>query len=290
MEQGGGDELKEIREKLKIFESNLQDMLAATQEDLAIAEELQKVLMPNRLPEIPGLQCLARYIPAHQISCEGFDIIPTKDGRQVWLFTSWTESFGLSSLLLQALVHLQSKALVESKLQHSPSEVFNDLSVSLSQAKKSASYRLSVAKLDLSSLNFTGVSIGCVPPLKRISNRNQMEAWGFVQNEAFLQKPELLEAANSAAPAIADNAYHFSFTLEPGSRLCLLSTEWNREARTLNDFSKALLLGQAKPQWTLLEDMNHLLLSASDQLKRTQRVADLTALVFEVDRKKLHLA
>jgi len=285
-----GDDLDSIRKKLKSFEANLQDLLKATKEDLDIAEQLQKFLMPNRLPEIPGMQCLARYIPAHQISCEGFDIIPTKDGRQLWIVSSWTESFGLSSLLLQAMVHLQSKAMVESRPQLSASEVFNDLSLSLSEAKKAAGYRLMTARIEISSLSVNGVSIGSVPPLKRASNRNQLEPWAFVNPEAFATNPTLFEAANSSAPTLAENAYHFAFTLEPGSRLCLLSTEWNKEARKLSDFAMPLSLARAKSDATLLEDLNHILMNAEAHTKRISEQRDLSAIVLEVDRKKLHLA
>ncbi len=283
-------ELGQIKEKLLSFEKRIQELIASTQEDLMIAEQLQKILTPNRVPEIPGLKCIARYIPAFQISSEGFDVLPTKDGRQLWIVTSMAGNFGLSSLLLQTLVHLQSRAFVEAKPKVSVEELFNDLSTSLSEAKKAAPYRLFVARLDLTSLQMSGVAIGSLPLLVRRKDKNHYSDWSWAQDQSLRLKPENLAPAFSAAPTLARDAYAFSMQLEPGMRAVILSSEWKSNAKSLDDFSKTLDLGNTVAENDLLKDLNILLMRAEDSLKKEKRECDISALAIEIDAKKLHLA
>lgn len=52
--------------------------------DIKIASEIQKLLIPNQLPEIEGLEIAATYIPCKEMSGDFYDIIPMKDGK--WAF------------------------------------------------------------------------------------------------------------------------------------------------------------------------------------------------------------
>ena len=286
----GDADLKAFKEKLSKLEISLRALLKSSEEDLEIAQHLQKVLHPNRIPKVPGLKCLARFISAQQLNSEGFDIIPTLKGKESWIIASWTESFGLSSILLQSMVHIQSKALVESRPDVTPSEIFNELSISLASAKRAGNYRLLVAKLDNLTLKINGFGIGVAPFLTRKMDRNEFGEWSFAFADAFKQKPELFEAANSATPVLSDQAYAFAFTVPPGSRLFYLSRSWF-ETGGLDDFLKALKLDKRAPKKSeLIEDLNLLLIHAEDHMRATSLEADITVVALEVDSKKLHLA
>lgn len=285
------DDLKALKAKLVDFEKKLQDLLLSTQEDLSLAEDLQKLLMPNRVPEVAGLNIMARYIPAFQISSESFDVIPTKEGRQVWIITAQTETFGLSSVLLQNMVHLQSQALVESRPKISVEELFNDLSTSLSRAKKAAHYRLLVARIDVSTLQMSGVGIGAVPVLIKHREGAHYENWRWGQADAFALNPRWLEPAFSATPTLAQQAYSFSYHLRPGTRGLIVGSEWLSTAKSLKDFEKALRLDEVSDEnQDLLKDLNAFLMQAQEHLSEAKKSCDLSALAFEVDAKKLHLA
>jgi len=52
--------------------------------DIKIASEIQKLLIPNQLPEIEDLEIAATYIPCKEMSGDFYDIIPMKDGK--WAF------------------------------------------------------------------------------------------------------------------------------------------------------------------------------------------------------------
>jgi hypothetical protein len=286
------DGLNQIKKKLQSFEAQLKTLLGQSEQDLDIASQLQKLLMPNRAPEIPGLKVFARFIPAGKLSAESFDIIPTKDGREVWFINSWTESFGLSSLLLEVLVHLQSQALIHSRAKMTPDELFNDISIAMTKAKKQGQYRLHVSKLDLSTLAFNGLSRGCGPVLRRASPKLASGAhWEMVQPEALIQTPQHLSPAVSAAPTLAEEAYHFAVTLSPGTRFFILSSEWNGDAKGLAEFCAPLKLEAApKAGGEVLDDMNHLLLQAQNSLKARHEDCDLSLIGAEIDSKRLHLA
>lgn len=285
------DDLTALKAKLVDFEKKLQDLLVSTQEDLGLAEELQKLLMPNRVPDVAGLNIMARYIPAYQISSESFDVIPTKEGRQVWIVTAQTETFGLSSVLLQNMVHLQSQALVDSRPKISVEELFNDLSTSLSRAKKAAHYRLMVARIDVSTLQLSGVGIGAIPLLIKHRDGAHYEPWRWGQADAFALNPTWLEPAFSATPTLARQAYSFSYHLRPGTRGLILGSEWLSTAKSLKDFEEALSLSElSNEHHELIKDLNSVLMRAQEHLSDVKKSCDLSALAFEIDAKKLHLA
>lgn len=277
-----------LKDRLLKLEGTLRTLQEGFERDLRIARELQKHLMPNRTPEIPGLTSFARYISAQQVHSESFDLLPSKDNRELWIIFSWAETFGLSSVLLQALVRLQSEALVRAKTGVSPADIFNEVSISLSSARKAGAYRLMVAKLDLASLELLGYSAGLPPWLRRQKSTRGFGAWDFVQ--ASQLSPTRLAPADSAAPRLAAQADAFAFHLQPGTRVYFLSPGWSQSS-DVGTWSQALKLPQIEASDTdLLTDMNALLVNAQEQLKATKQEADLTALAFEVDPRKLHLA
>ena len=282
------DPLLQLKERLAKLEKTLQKLASDMESDLEVARALQKLLLPNRTQDIPGVKSLARYISAQQIASESFDLIPTKDGRELWIFTAWTESFGLSSVLLQALVHLQSRSLVESRPNISLDEAFNDLSTALTAAKKAGGYRLMVAKLNLSTLELSGVSTGFAPWLRRMKGPAGYGPWGFVTQAPVTH--EMIQPSSSAAPNLAHAAPHFSFHAAPGTRLLFLSPGWNSDATDGEKYLAPLCLSESAPSNDMTADLNHALMKAQAHLNATELEADLTALLIEVDAKKLHIA
>ncbi|MBS1985019.1 MAG: hypothetical protein JST16_12690 [Bdellovibrionales bacterium] len=281
--------LDTLKTRLLQLEQSLKRIAETMDSDLNIGRELQKVLMPNRTPEIPGLKTHARYISAQQIASESFDLIPTKDGKELWTIVAWTESFGLSSVLLQALVHIQSRAIVQARPLVTPAEIFDEISTSMTGARKAGAYRLMVSRLNVASLEMSGVSMGMPPWMRRTRNAAGYSPLEFVQSEAFASDPSLLDPCSSAAPRLATEAYHFAFTLAPGNRLHFLTSAWAGHlplAARLKNLESDKLDANAD----LLGEMNHLLIHAGHQLKKSGREADISALAFEVDAKKLHLA
>ena len=283
------DPLAQLKDRLVKLEKTLQTLAKTMDADLEVARELQKMLLPNRTQDISGLKSLARYISAQQIASESFDLIPTKDGRELWIFTAWTESFGLSSVLLQALVHLQSRALVESRPNIGLDEAFNELSTSVTQAKKTGHYRLMVAKLNISTLEMSGISVGFTPWFRRSRGPGGYGPWSFASTELPITG-DTIAPASSDAPELSSQAHHFSFHATPGTRLLFLSPGWNANPKSSQEYLLPLDLESVPRTNDIADDLNHFLMKGQAHLKKTGTEADQTAVILEIDAKKLHIA
>jgi hypothetical protein len=289
-EQDSG--LKTLQERLMKLERELKLMLESTQEDLRLARTLQSQLMPNRLPEMVGVQCQARYISARELSSESYDLIPVHRNRELWIFQSWTSSFGLSSVLLQSLIRMKSIELVQNTQGPSVEKVFDELTESLTSAQKHGWYRLMVARIDLNKLVVDGVAVGQAPLFKRSYEKGVLGEMSYVEPEAVLKNPSLLSRASSSDPISSLRAYRFSQVFEAGSRLFVTGTEWNGEA-SLSDYAKPLDLKNiwgSSQEDALLVNINHLAIGMEDHLKSQQRRSDITVVGFEFNSRLLHLA
>ena len=74
--------LQEIRERSEAQEQLSQEEARARREH-QIAETLQRSLLPDRLPEIPGVALAARYVPATadvQVGGDWYDVVQLPDG------------------------------------------------------------------------------------------------------------------------------------------------------------------------------------------------------------------
>ncbi len=284
--------IRNLQERLVRLERELRSLLETTQEDLRLARTLQTQLMPNRLPEMVGLQCHARYISARELSSESYDLIPVHRNRELWIVQSWTSSFGLSSVLLQSLVRMKSTELIQNSQGPQVEKVFDDLTESLTQAQKKGTYRLLVARIDLNKLLLEGVAIGQAPLLVRSYTKGVMGEMAYVSPEPILKNASLLSRASSETPISSLRAYRFSHTLEAGSRVFVTGSEWNADS-PLEDWAKPLrfknLLDDGKED-VLLANLNHLAMSMEDHLKTKGRTSDVTVIGLEINPRLLHLA
>lgn len=301
MSQENSGQLKQLKDKLTLLEQQLKSLLESSQEELQIARELQKFLHPNRIAKVPGVECLARYMSAQELFSEGFDFLTPKDPspRESWFVANWTESFGMSSLLLQTLMRLQSEFVLGRGSPLTPKEFFKEVWQSLEGARKKGKFRLLVGRLNHHSLKFEGVSLGFAPfAIRKPQPSRQLSSWEWADR---VWAEGLMNQTNPLAPSItsdvASRQVEFGFTLSPGSRLCFLSPGWAgtfsfSEYQTLwsNINSVALSKGLSNPQSGLVDDLNALLLLAEDHAKENQISADISSIVWEVSPTKLHLA
>jgi hypothetical protein len=285
----GGNALAELKDKLLKLERTLASLSDSMTTDIEAALALQKRLIPNRTPEVAGVLTHARYLSAQQIHSESFDLVPTRDGRELWIVLAWTESFGLSAVLLQALVHLQTKALVEGRPDTTPEAVFDELTKGLGEARRQGQYRLHVSRLNPSKLELSGCAVGQLPWLRRARAGGAWESMEPVGAEGLMQKQNLFESGDSARPIAAKDAHTFRFRVTPGDRLYLLGRSWAPQA-TLAEVLAAVAPARASPAKDLVEDMNALLLAADADRRARQLDADLTLIGLEVSPTKLHLA
>jgi sigma-B regulation protein RsbU (phosphoserine phosphatase) len=103
------------------------DEMEYLQSELDLAQEVHKSLMPQKAPEVPGLDFAAYSRPAQIIGGDLFDFFTFQDGAQGFAIAD-VAGHGVSAGLLMASLQTALRTLVP--LHHSPSEVIrrvNDL-------------------------------------------------------------------------------------------------------------------------------------------------------------------
>ena len=73
------------------------------QQDLALAEEIQKSFLPQQLPDVPGIEFVAHYRPAYSVGGDFYDVF-WLDDRRIGVFIGDVSGKGVSAALLMARI------------------------------------------------------------------------------------------------------------------------------------------------------------------------------------------
>jgi hypothetical protein len=270
------ESLDELKDKLSRLEAKLKQILDHHKRDLKLAQKLQGYLLPSRSPGVAGISSFARHIPGSETSHDTFDIIISKDQKELYLVAAWTPQYGLSSALLQTLFHLQSLALLQARTDISLNDLYSDIQKSFAEFDPAAHFRLSLVKLDIHTLKMEILLHNAPPLLLRHTNRNQFE------NPTYL--PE-----NLFKEIQTDKAFHYECTLKPGSRFFYVGSAWNKNP-DMESFFAPLQIDKLSKDGALQDDLSHLVRYAELHQKNKNPQEDITVVGFEVDQRKIHLA
>jgi len=147
--------------------ARLYDELAtrerAMEEDLLAAQELQRVLLPDSLPEIEGLESAIRLRPARVISGDVYEIYEHKDGQTV-ISMGDVSGKGAAAALYGGLLSGLLRTLAPRRRR--PAELLRALNDSLVERKVEARYAtLCVLLWDPASRNIVMANAGALPPM-----------------------------------------------------------------------------------------------------------------------------
>jgi len=147
--------------------ARLYEELAARErhmeEDLRAARELQKVLLPDTVPEIEGLEAAVRLRPARQISGDIYDIFEHKD-RQTVIAMGDVSGKGAAAALYGGLVSGLLRTLAPRRRR--PAELLKALNDALIERKVESRYvTLCVLLWDPSTRLFVMANAGALPPM-----------------------------------------------------------------------------------------------------------------------------
>lgn len=87
---------------------SFNELLKALDEDVKLAERLQKARLPNRYPSVRGLQIRSRFLAGLK-GGDHFDLAESKDNTRISILMSDSSSYGLSSAFLSALMRMTMK-------------------------------------------------------------------------------------------------------------------------------------------------------------------------------------
>ncbi len=87
---------------------SFDDLLKGLDEDVQLAERLQKARLPNRFPAVRGLAIRSRYLAGLK-GGDHFDLAESKDTSKISILMSDSSSYGLSSAFLSTLMRMTLK-------------------------------------------------------------------------------------------------------------------------------------------------------------------------------------
>jgi PAS domain S-box-containing protein len=177
----------------------------AYEREVGTVEMLQRSLLPDRLPKLPGVKIAARYLPGGaDVGGDWYDAIPLEDGR-VGLAMGDVVGHGLGAASLMG--QLRHAARAYALEGHSPPAVLDRLDrlVRSLQGAQMATLLYLVVDSDLRTVRFA--SAGHVPPL-------------VVSPDA---EARFLEGAPNPPLGVFESSGHEEITveLEPGSTIVL---------------------------------------------------------------------
>lgn len=276
------DELDRLKDKLAKLSKGLADLTKQLQDDLGLARKLQSQLHPERL-QIRGLECFARYLPAFDLSSESFDLFSDASGKQAWFVYFWTENFGLASILTQVALRFRSRDLVRDlalEKTMSPVNLVREMTEFLKESKRTGRVRLFAACLDLHRLEYVCAGAGTWGPFMREAPMGKGK--GSYRRMGDPKAPTTPVPLDQLAAATWEHRERVS----PGNRVLFISPGWAEvDPEQDQDMIAEAFTGGS----SCLEDLNAALLYARERVADTP-MPDISAFVFDVDSKKLHLA
>lgn len=147
--------------------ARLYEELAARQrrmdEDLQAARELQRVLLPDASPDIPGLDAVVRLRPAREISGDIYEVFERSDGQTVIAFGD-VSGKGAAAALYGGLASGLLRTLAPHRL--GPAALLKAINEALVERKVEARYvTLCVLLWDPGARTFTMANAGALPPM-----------------------------------------------------------------------------------------------------------------------------
>jgi len=132
-------------------------------EDLEAARELQRVLLPDAAPDIPGLDAVVKLRPAREISGDIYDIYEHSDGETVIAFGD-VSGKGAAAALYGGLVSGLLRTLAPRRLR--PAALLKALNEALIERKVEARYvTLCVLRWESAARTFVMANAGALPPM-----------------------------------------------------------------------------------------------------------------------------
>jgi hypothetical protein len=251
------------------------DLLKALDEDVQLAERLQKARLPNRFPAVRGLQIRSRYLAGLK-GGDHFDLAESKEGSRISILMSDSSSYGLSSSFLSVLMRMTMK-LSRDEARSSVETVKLIADELLLGLKEKDRLALFYGILNRKDFRFRYIHLGGSAFLHARKGK---------PFEIHASHGDPLSLANADVSAFQEKEIVF----EPEDRIVLLSDGFVEacgglmEAKTLLD----PLRGKESADLTneLVFRVKRTLVNPDEDLPPQ----DCTALVFDIDAKLLRLA
>ena len=176
------------------------------QQDLLLAEQIQKSFLPRQLPSVEGMEFITDYRPAYSVGGDFYDLF-WLDHERIGVFIGDVSGKGVSAALLMARISsdLRVAALAES----SPARAISRVNQAVLERKQHDIFVTGIyLVLDVKTRQLTLANAGHLPPFVRRKTRGELVR---------------VEGGSGTAIGIFDEAIYEQTTLqlEPGDTLVL---------------------------------------------------------------------
>ncbi len=170
--------------------------------ELELAQAVQKTLLPQAIPELPGLEIAAYSRPAQLLGGDYFDFAEFKDGRYC-LAIADVAGHGISASLHMASIQAMLRSIVPSS--HSPSDVASQIhKLFVHNIQFTTFVTLFIGAFDPRSKSFTYCNAGHNPPIALRGGNNAHKntlrlnptgaAIGLIEDAAYGENSMRLES------------------------------------------------------------------------------------------------
>ena len=176
------------------------------QQDLLLAEQIQKSFLPRQLPSVEGIEFVTEYRPAYSVGGDFYDLF-WLDHERIGVFIGDVSGKGVSAALLMARISsdLRVAALAES----SPARAISRVNQAVLERKQHDIFVTGIyLSLDVKTKQLTLANAGHLPPFVRRKTRGELVR---------------VEGGSGTAIGIFDEAVYEQTVvqLEPGDTLVL---------------------------------------------------------------------
>jgi serine phosphatase RsbU (regulator of sigma subunit) len=175
------------------------------QQDLLLAEQIQKSFLPRQLPSVDGIDFVTEYRPAYSVGGDFYDLF-WLDHERIGVFIGDVSGKGISAALLMARISsdLRLAALAESE----PANALARVNQAVLERKQHDIFVTGIyLTLEVNTRVVTLANAGHLPPFVRHRSRGEIDR---------------VEGGSTAIGIFDEAVYEqSSFTLEPGDTLVL---------------------------------------------------------------------
>jgi serine phosphatase RsbU (regulator of sigma subunit) len=151
------------RQQIEQYNHQLESQLQRNQLELKMARRVQASLLPAELPRLPNWEFAARWLPAHQIAGDFYDIVTCRDG-QLGLVVGDVTDKGIPAALFMVFAYNKVHTCITSA-QTPAQGIIEANRMICSESSHGLYVSLVYSRIDLLSGEVTYVNAGHVPPL-----------------------------------------------------------------------------------------------------------------------------
>lgn len=102
-------ELHRYRHELGRANVTIEKLISQVNQELKMAQTLQKLLSPTELPNVQGFEFSTKFVPGTRFGGDYFDIFEHEDKLKFGILISSASGYSLSSLLLSVIIKMSSQ-------------------------------------------------------------------------------------------------------------------------------------------------------------------------------------